>query len=247
MRTNELQNKRSLLQKAVRYGDVELMNSVFNELWEIDKTWLKHRTYVIACEECYPVLNLKLSNPREILEATTNSVKNREAAGLGSLIYNNNEILVKSYENEYLYKASKSGLPWDKKFIEAAEFLLRTNSNIPNKASKKLKCENWIAIDGHTDDGKKALNIISTKYNITYAKLKLGHFLTIGGAVNEVEDSFYWKKSVSAKMQNVNTSVKEILEIEQLLRNELPTIINWTYELPLSLFENSQSKQTHKI
>ncbi len=84
---------RSLLQKAVRRGDVVLVEQVARHLNEIkDTAWLKRRTSVITFEECWP-LGAELHFPPtfdetlRVLKQVALSVKMKDATGLGSLAY----------------------------------------------------------------------------------------------------------------------------------------------------------------
>lgn len=84
---------RSLLQKAVRRGDVELTIKVANHLKAVgDTRWLQMRTAVIVVEECWPLsVELNHSSPpsqeHEALVRTAKATKVKDAAGLGSLGY----------------------------------------------------------------------------------------------------------------------------------------------------------------
>ena len=94
---NTHQDCRSLLQKAVRRGDCELVVKVADHLYEIgDMNWLKQRTGVIIAEECYPLMgewelplqkDMQLSTMKEILSQAASYIKFKDAAGLGSLAY----------------------------------------------------------------------------------------------------------------------------------------------------------------
>lgn len=87
---------RSLLQKAVRRGSSTLVTKVFNHLYEIgDIRWLKQRIGVMIAEECWPLM-VEWMPPKkqeeqvvmaEILSKLANSVKFKDAAGLGALAY----------------------------------------------------------------------------------------------------------------------------------------------------------------
>ncbi|UZE12322.1 hypothetical protein [Pseudomonas sp. B21-053] len=81
---------RSLLQKAVRRGYVELVQKVVFALAERgDSTWLHTRAGVIVFEECWPCASLLTDGtPSAVtLESVTAMRKNKNAAGLGSLAY----------------------------------------------------------------------------------------------------------------------------------------------------------------
>ena len=81
---------RSLLQKAVRRGYVELVRKVIITLAERgDSAWLHARAGVIVFEECWPCAHLlNGGTPSAVtLENVTAMRKNKDAAGLGSLAY----------------------------------------------------------------------------------------------------------------------------------------------------------------
>lgn len=82
---------RSLLQKAVRRGDLVLVTKVISCLQKSnDSNWLVKRTAVIAIEECWP-LGKDLSMDSKSLDVSTflvrvaQAVKMKDAAGLGTL------------------------------------------------------------------------------------------------------------------------------------------------------------------
>jgi len=83
---------RSLLQKAVRRGYVSTVRDTVARLAEMgDSAWLRSRAAVIAFEECWPAMGMVSLNgqhdPLMMLLAVTQSVKQKDAAGLGSLAY----------------------------------------------------------------------------------------------------------------------------------------------------------------
>lgn len=79
---------RSLLQKAVRRGYVELAQKVaFILASHGDSSWLHTRTGVITFEECWPYASLLNSDTPSALTLceVAAAMKNKDAAGLGSL------------------------------------------------------------------------------------------------------------------------------------------------------------------
>ncbi len=86
---------RSLLQKAVRRGNVKLVfttSALLESLSRKEKNWFRNRTAVITFEECWPlgselVFNRKYHSKVAALIKVTRSVKARDAAGLGYLAY----------------------------------------------------------------------------------------------------------------------------------------------------------------
>ena len=85
--------ERSLLQKAVRRGNEDLVEKVVNYLTVVgDQTWLKNRLVVMAYEECWMyakelILDNKIMGQYKSL---SRAVKNKNAAGLGALAVKNN-------------------------------------------------------------------------------------------------------------------------------------------------------------
>ena len=86
---------RSLLQKAVRRGNVDLVfsTSAFLEsLGSADKNWYLNQTAIITFEECWPlgtelIFNKKFHSKVAALIRVTRSAKARDATGLGYLAY----------------------------------------------------------------------------------------------------------------------------------------------------------------
>lgn len=84
---------RSLLQKAVRRGHVDVVARVLGLLEGLgDRTWIRSRCAVITGEECWPYLreldpNLTEAGRVRWLVQIAESVKFKDAAGLGTLAY----------------------------------------------------------------------------------------------------------------------------------------------------------------
>jgi hypothetical protein len=87
------QGCRSLLQKAVRRGNRDLVRKVVKHLSDIgDKAWLRQRCVVITLEECWPLFqsytySSDLLDIADHLCLVSSCVKNKNAAGLGALAY----------------------------------------------------------------------------------------------------------------------------------------------------------------
>lgn len=94
---NTHQDCRSLLQKAVRRGESDLVVKVVDHLYEIgDINWLKQRVGVIIAEECWPLMgewelpqnkDMRQEASQKILSQAARYIKFKDAAGLGSLAY----------------------------------------------------------------------------------------------------------------------------------------------------------------
>ena len=106
------QNCRSLLQKAVRRGYVNLVETIVNHLYNVgDKKWLMQRVGVILFEECWPLYSdLELPTSLEDVISTqrqaAQTVKYKDAAGLGSLAYalsqGDNSVISDSAEDQVI-------------------------------------------------------------------------------------------------------------------------------------------------
>ena len=86
---------RSLLQKAVRRGNINLVyivSALIQSLSFREKNWFRNRSANITFEECWPlgqdlVFNRHFHSKVAVLVKVARSVKNRDAAGLGYLAY----------------------------------------------------------------------------------------------------------------------------------------------------------------
>ena len=98
MRTSrsKIKNRyRSLLQKAVRRGNVDLVfttSSYLESLGSKVRSWYRSRTAVITFEECWPlatelVFNKKFHSKIAALIQVTRAAKARDATGLGYLAF----------------------------------------------------------------------------------------------------------------------------------------------------------------
>jgi hypothetical protein len=88
------QDCRSLLQKAVRRGDVDLTTRVARHLDDVgDRAWLRMRASVITFEDCWPLGKLLPTSKADsssvilALGRVAQTVKFKDAAGLGTLAY----------------------------------------------------------------------------------------------------------------------------------------------------------------
>lgn len=87
------QVSRSLLQKAVRRGNIELTKKTISFIIKNnDFDWLRKRLAVVTFEECWPYgLYVSYEKDEEIIShhylKIASAVKNKNAAGLGSLAY----------------------------------------------------------------------------------------------------------------------------------------------------------------
>jgi hypothetical protein len=78
------------MQKAVRRGSADLASKAATVLAARgDSAWVRTRTTVIAFEECWPLASRldSRSPPLEVLREIAMSIKNKDAAGLGSLAH----------------------------------------------------------------------------------------------------------------------------------------------------------------
>jgi hypothetical protein len=83
---------KSLLQKAVRRGNVEMAKKAINFLARHDFPWLRARLAVLAFEECWTyggelLLTQHEESVAEQITTLATTIKNRNVAGLGALAY----------------------------------------------------------------------------------------------------------------------------------------------------------------
>jgi hypothetical protein len=84
---------RSLLQKAARRGDAQVVERALMRLDASgDKAWLRSRAIVITFEECWPLaaslsIDVGVSSKRTALLSVTGAAKQKDAAGLGALAH----------------------------------------------------------------------------------------------------------------------------------------------------------------
>ena len=86
---------RSLLQKAVRRGNTELIYTISAWIQGLnvrEKNWFRNRTAIIIFEECWPlaqdlIFNRQFHSKVAVLIKAGRAIKNRDAAGLGYLAY----------------------------------------------------------------------------------------------------------------------------------------------------------------
>ena len=86
---------RSLLQKAVRRGHLDLVyttSAILENLSSKEKNWYRTRTAIITFEECWPLggqlnFNRKFHSKVAALIKVTRALKIRDASGLGYLAY----------------------------------------------------------------------------------------------------------------------------------------------------------------
>jgi hypothetical protein len=87
MNEHKLQVEHSLLQKAVRRGNIDVVNMTVKYLLSVgDSKWLHKRLPVLIYEECWPVGNsITQGNILEQYITLSSTVKNKDAAGLATL------------------------------------------------------------------------------------------------------------------------------------------------------------------
>jgi hypothetical protein len=87
MNEHKLQVEHSLLQKAVRRGNIEVVNMTVKYLLSVgDSKWLNKRLPVMIYEECWPLGNqITQGNILEQYITLSSTVKNKDAAGLATL------------------------------------------------------------------------------------------------------------------------------------------------------------------
>ena len=128
--------ERSLLQKAVRRGNENLVEKVVNYLTIIgDQTWLKNRIVIMVYEECWVYANaLRLdTNIMEQYRSLAKAVKNKNAAGLASLAFKHTEnakgLLVNDEETNNSIRSVALGIELQDKFWELIKLESGYNDN----------------------------------------------------------------------------------------------------------------------
>lgn len=107
---------RSLLQKLVRRGHIELSEKVALTLAKNgDSKWLQARASIILFEECWPLAPVVAAHTPTIviIKKVAGSKKNKDAAGLGSLAYEysiGNESAAKDSPNSLAVRTVAAGL-----------------------------------------------------------------------------------------------------------------------------------------
>jgi hypothetical protein len=94
-RTDTEARYRSLLQKAVRRGNSDIIytaSALLASLGPSEKNWYRTRTAIITFEECWPlgselIFNRKFHSKIAALIRVSRSMKSRDASGLGYLAY----------------------------------------------------------------------------------------------------------------------------------------------------------------
>lgn len=127
---------RSLLQKSIRRGNKDLAVAVAYKLAELnDSQWVINRIGTIVFEECWQQSNLLVTNsssPIEIIKSISVSIKQKDAAGLGTLGYylSQNDFSTLDFSPDY--KALKIVAAGVKRPTDFFNWAI-ANSNIKNR------------------------------------------------------------------------------------------------------------------
>jgi len=247
---------RSLLQKAVRRGAVELLFTtcaLLESLGPKARTWLKKRAVVITFEENWPlgcelVFNKSFPSKVAVLVKMAQSAKSRDAAGLGALAFvlseGDTSVLEGSPEDKSIriianaiqrpddfWKWIQSqgatgrpgaliqnavrfrnvGLPEEKAFSKAAAYLAVSGA-LPEAvplAQETLEFPYMAALDGHTSQGRRALNDIARDLHIPQPQLDWALFYFEGSATSGSVDSVWWERWCRWKFQKVGIPIEE--------------------------------------
>jgi len=272
---------RSLLQKAIRRGYVDLTRTVINHLWDSgDSKWLKQRAAVITFEECWPLGAdiVPRMNREDIIAQLTvvaKSVKVKDAAGLGTLAYvlsnGDRTVLTGSYYDqdirivaaaiarpsdfwnwairtsesdrqraivESAHKAFRGGgWPWDRAFMQAAAYLEVTDCRLHSDSTEATKgpFPFWIAIDKHTEAGRKALSSAAKTLRLPVRQLSWASFYCEGAVTNYSTESPWWNAEMKWRLMRVGLTV---LQAKILWDGARPSIIDLLYEQSTSLQEH---------
>ena len=259
--------ERSLLQKAIRRGNEELTEKVVRYLTNVgDTTWLKNRFPIIVFEECWTYTGLSYT-------ALSRTVKNKNAAGLGSLAVKNNtsddptiRAVARGLENpvkfwvwvrsfnihkpiiETAFSASRKSVSPDDKAMMFAAAYLAVKYTVPEtkviEPNNDLNFPYWIAIDKHTGRGREIYIEACKEIELdAYNGMLLGFYLE-GSVVNQLQDSPYWEQ---LKLSQLGYNYEHAAEIWVELR---PRIINKsrsTVERMIERIEENQVKDPNQF
>jgi hypothetical protein len=287
---------RSLLQKAVRRGNVDLVftTSAFLEsLGSKDKNWYRTQAAIITFEECWPlgaelIFNKKFHSKVAALIRVARSAKARDATGLGYLAYrlsqgdrsvlndgtddktikivanaierpedfwqwvawqkasDRQEILIKN-----AIRFEKTGLPHDKAVIQAAAYLTLTGDfpALKQQSPMDLKFPYWIALDGHTAEGRRALKDIARDLHISLPQLEWTFFYFEGALANAEIPSKWWDRHCRWHFQKIDLPAEEAhllwnpakVQLEEALALDGRQLQNVLYRWKLSNQERIES------
>jgi hypothetical protein len=154
---NTDQIMRSFLQKAVRRGNIELTKkTVIYLINNNDLEWVRRRLAVITFEECWPY-GLFVSyekNTESLIKNFSNlacTIKNKDAAGLGSMAYEYSEgdgSVLSNLDNEHIKYVKKvsDGIKNPESFWKWAlseQFQEERKIKLINKAYESFKKAGW--------------------------------------------------------------------------------------------------------
>lgn len=141
------QTCRSLLQKAVRRGDVLLTSKIARHLRDVgDTDWIRMRTATITFEECWPLGNnlhlaVDFKGCLNALICVAKAVKVKDAAGLGVLAYTLSEgdtsVLSHNTEDIHIQRVCEAIRNPQDFWIWAKERCLREDQQLLVEASLK--------------------------------------------------------------------------------------------------------------
>lgn len=247
---------RSLLQKAVRRGNVDLVYTVsalIESLTSREKNWFRNRTVIITVEECWPlvgelVFNKNFHSKAAALIKVTRSLKSREAAGLGYLSYRlfegDTSVLDGSTDDRHIKiianavhrpddfwhwldrnvgaeeprllidnarRFRNAGRPLDRVVVQAAAYLAAFGQwpEVRPVEGAEESFPYWVALDGHTPQGKRALNDVARDLHMDLKQLEWVFFFFEGSVANGSLPSRWWQRNCAWQFQRLGLPGEE--------------------------------------
>ena len=116
------------------------------------------------------------------------------------------EILIKNAA-----RFERTGLPHDKAVMQAAAYLTLTGDFPPLKEQPPLdaKFPYWVALDGHTPEGRQALKDIARDLHISLPQLEWTFFYFEGALINGEIPSKWWDRHCRWHFQKIALPAEE--------------------------------------
>ena len=287
---------RSLLHKAVRRGNVELVlttSALLESLSAKQKNWFRNRTAIITFEECWPlgsdlVFNRKYHSKVAALIRVTRSVKTKDAAGLGILAYalfegdltvfngtaedRHIKIIANAIRRpedfwDWLDKNTEPGHPRalienamrfknagrrrDKAVVQAAAYLASATQipQIEPAAWADKTFPYWVALDMHTQQGRRVLKDVARDLHISLKQLEWSMFYFEGARTNAAVESSWWQRSCEWYFRKTGLPMAEAhllwepakLQVIQALADESHQLHRELYTWKLSNLEKIEN------
>ena len=259
---------RSLLQKAVRRGNVELVyttSALIQSLSFREKNWFRDRAAIITFEECWPLgaellFNKKFHSKAAALVKVARSAKVRDAAGLGFLAYRlfegDRSVLDGTPDDRHIKiladairrpddfwhwldcRTSEDGRPplisnamrfksagrlRDRAVIQAAAYLAVSEAipEVVTLADDEKPFPYWVALDGHTPQGKRVLNDVARDLHVDLRQLEWTLFYFEGSRANETTPSRWWDRNCACRFRSLGLPAEEAYLLWEPIKPQL--------------------------